>query len=62
MKLGSMAASEDVRQFGDGLAHLPEDAQADFGEAMMVIGGVDRKAHYLAVDLPQCRRWPVDSC
>ncbi len=35
------------------LAHPPGDAQADFGEAMVVIGGVERKAHYLAVDLPQ---------
>ncbi len=35
------------------LAHPPGDAQADFGEAMAVIGGVERKAHYLAVDLPQ---------
>jgi transposase len=35
------------------LEHPPGDAQADFGEAMVVIGGVERKAHYLAVDLPQ---------
>jgi transposase len=35
------------------LAHPPGDAQADFGEAMVVIGGVERKAHYLALDLPQ---------
>ena len=35
------------------LEHSPGDAQADFGEAMAVIGGVERKAHYLAVDLPQ---------
>jgi transposase len=35
------------------LQHPPGDAQADFGEAMVVIGGVKRKAHYLAVDLPQ---------
>ena len=35
------------------LAHPPGDAQADFGEAMVVIGGVERKAHYLAMDLPQ---------
>ena len=35
------------------LEHPPGDAQADFGEAMAVIGGVERKAHYLAVDLPQ---------
>ena len=35
------------------LEHPPGDAQADFGEAMVVIAGVERKAHYLAVDLPQ---------
>lgn len=35
------------------LEHPPGEAQADFGEAMVVIGGVERKAHYLAVDLPQ---------
>jgi transposase len=35
------------------LSHPPGDAQADFGEAMVLIGGVKRKAHYLAVDLPQ---------
>ena len=35
------------------LEHPPGDAQADFGEALAVIGGVERKAHYLVVDLPQ---------
>jgi transposase len=35
------------------LEHPPGDAQADFGEAIVVIGGVKRKAHYLAMDLPQ---------
>src|SRR6266446_1556613 len=35
------------------LEHPPGDAQADFGEAMVVIGGVEQKTHYLAVDLPQ---------
>jgi len=34
------------------LAHPPGDAQADFGEALVVINGVQRKAHYLVVDLP----------
>lgn len=34
------------------LAHPPGEAQADFGEAAAVIGGVQRKAHLLAVDLP----------
>jgi transposase len=35
------------------LEHPPGDAQAAFGEAMVVIAGVERKAHYLVMDLPQ---------
>src|SRR4051812_11681064 len=35
------------------LEHPPGDGQADFGEAQVVIGGVEHKAHYLAVDVPQ---------
>jgi transposase len=34
------------------LAHTPGTAQADFGEALVVIAGVELKAHYLAMDLP----------
>jgi len=34
------------------LAHSPGHAQADFGEAMVVIGGVERKAHFFVFDLP----------
>ena len=34
------------------LTHPPGDAQADFGEAVVVIAGVQRKAHFLVVDLP----------
>ena len=34
------------------LAHPPGDAQADFGEALVVVDGVECKAHYLVVDLP----------
>ena len=34
------------------LAHSPGHAQCDFGEAWVVIGGVHRKAHYFAMDLP----------
>ncbi len=34
------------------LVHPPGDAQADFGEALAVVDGVERKAHYLVVDLP----------
>ena len=34
------------------LQHAPGEAQADFGEAVVIIGGVERVAHYLAFDLP----------
>ena len=34
------------------LAHAPGHAQADFGEAMVVIGGVEQKVHFFALDLP----------
>jgi transposase len=34
------------------LAHPPGQAQADFGEAQVIIDGVLRKSHYLVVDLP----------
>ena len=34
------------------LVHPPGDAPADFGEALVVVDGVERKAHYLVVDLP----------
>ena len=34
------------------LAHPPGHAQADFGEARVVIGGVEQKAHFFAFDLP----------
>src|ERR1700688_2608409 len=34
------------------LTHAPGEAQADFGEALVVIAGVQQKAHYLVMDLP----------
>ena len=34
------------------LSHPPGHAQCDFGEARVVIGGVEQKAHYLVLDLP----------
>ena len=39
------------------LSHTPAHAQCDFGEALVVIGGVERKVHYFALDLPHS-----DSC
>lgn len=34
------------------LEHKPGHAQADFGEALAVIGGIQRKVHYMVIDLP----------
>jgi transposase len=34
------------------LAHPPGHAQVDFGEALGIIGGVERKIHFFAMDLP----------
>ena len=34
------------------LTHAPGTAQADFGEALVIVGGEERKAHYFAIDLP----------
>ncbi|TDH56727.1 IS21 family transposase, partial [Dankookia rubra] len=34
------------------LVHPPGHGQADFGEAVAVIGGVEQRIHFLAVDLP----------
>ena len=34
------------------LSHAPGHAQCDFGEALAVIAGVERKVHYFVLDLP----------
>ena len=34
------------------LSHAPGHAQCDFGEALVVIGGLERKAHCFVIDLP----------
>ena len=34
------------------LSHAPGHSQCDFGEAVAVIGGVERKVHYFVLDLP----------
>jgi transposase len=34
------------------LRHDPGHAQVDFGEALAEIAGVERKIHFLAMDLP----------
>ncbi|MHB1675181.1 MAG: hypothetical protein ACYCSP_13125 [Acidobacteriaceae bacterium] len=35
------------------LTHVLGEAQADFGEAVVVIAGVEQKAHYLAMHTTQ---------
>jgi transposase len=34
------------------LVHPAGEAQVDFGEALVMVAGVEQKAHYLAMDLP----------
>jgi transposase len=34
------------------LTHAPGETQADFGEALVVVAGVEQKAHYFVMDLP----------
>ncbi|CUH49825.1 Transposase [Ruegeria atlantica] len=34
------------------LIYPPGHAQADFGEALVIIGGVEQKAYFFALDLP----------
>jgi transposase len=35
------------------LTHTAGHAQADFGEALVILAGVEQKAHYFVLDLPQ---------
>jgi hypothetical protein len=46
------AATLHGREMFVPLRHPAGEAQVDFGEALVVIAGVERKAHYLAMDLP----------
>ena len=34
------------------LSHPPGYGQADFGEALVIIGGIEQKAYFFALDLP----------
>ncbi len=47
------AARQRQREMFVPLAHPPGHAQVDFGEALGVIGGIERKIHFLVMDLPQ---------
>jgi transposase len=46
------AARQRQREVFVPLRHDPGHAQVDFGEALAVIGGVERKIHFFAMDLP----------
>src|ERR1035441_2077323 len=46
------AASLRHREMFVPLTHAAGTAQADFGEAVVIVGGEQRKAHYFAIDLP----------
>lgn len=46
------AVKQRQREMFVPLVHPPGHAQADFGEALAVIGGVERKIHFLVIDLP----------
>ena len=47
-----LAQRQRQREMFVPLRHDPGHAQADFGEALAVIGGVERKIHFFALDLP----------
>jgi transposase len=46
------AATLRSREMFVPLVHPAGEAQVDFGEALVVIAGVEQKAHYLVMDLP----------
>ena len=46
------AARQRQREMFVPLAHPPCHAQADFGEALAIIGGIERKIHFLVIELP----------
>ena len=46
------AAKQRQREMFVPLSHPPGHAQADFGEALAVIGGVEQEIHFLVMDLP----------
>ncbi len=46
------AASLRQREMFVPLTHAAGTAQGDFGEALVIVGGEERKAHFFAIDLP----------
>ena len=46
------AAKQRQREMFVPLVHPPGHAQADFGEALAIIGGVERKVHFMVMEMP----------
>ena len=46
------AAKQRQREMFVPLTHPPGHAQADFGEALAVIGGIERKVHFMVMEMP----------
>ena len=46
------AHRQKAREMFIPLAHPPGHGQADFGEAVVVLGGIEQKIHFFAFDLP----------
>jgi len=46
------AARKRQREMFVPLSHAPGHAQADFGEALAIIAGVEQKIHFLVMDMP----------
>ncbi len=47
-----LGSRQRLREMFVPLRHDPGHAQADFGEALAVVGGMERKIHFFAMDLP----------
>ncbi len=47
-----LAVRQRQREVFVPLSHSPGHAQVDFGEAVAEIGGIERKIHFFAMDLP----------
>ena len=46
------AAKQRQREMFVPLIHPPGHAQAEFGEALAIIGGVERKVHFMVIEMP----------
>ena len=58
----TFAAKQRQKEMFIPLTHPPGHAQADFGEALAVIGGVEQKIHFLVMDLPHSDTCFLKAC